>query len=162
MQHEKAYFAGGCFWGVEYHFQKLDGVISTSVGYTGGHLKYPGYYDVITGTTGHAETTEIVYDPSKVSYEELAKLFFEIHDPTQINRQGSDIGHQYRSAVYYTNEEQKDTVQKLSGILEEKGYDVATEVEPATKFYPAEDYHQDYYKKKGSRPYCHIYIKRFD
>ncbi|MBC8416388.1 MAG: bifunctional methionine sulfoxide reductase B/A protein [Candidatus Cloacimonetes bacterium] len=161
-KYEKAYFAGGCFWGVEYHFQKLEGVISTSVGYMGGNLKNPVYYDVTTGTTGHAETAKIVYDPSKISYEELTKLFFEIHDPTQINRQGPDIGHQYRSAVYYTSDEQKETAKKLIEILEEKGYDVATEVESANKFYPAEKYHQDYYEKKGSLPYCHIYTKRFD
>lgn len=162
IQPEKAYFAGGCFWGVEYHFQKLEGVISTSVGYMGGHHKDPGYYDVTTGTTGHSEAIEIIYDPIKVNYEELAKLFFEIHDPTQINRQGPDIGHQYRSAVYYANKEQKETVQKLIVILEEKGYNVVTEVEPAIRFYPAEDYHQDYYEKKGSLPYCHVYTKKFD
>lgn len=162
MQHEKAYFAGGCFWGVEYHFQKLEGVISTSVGYMGGHLKDPGYYDVTSGTTGHAETAEIVYDPSKISFKELAKLFFEIHDPTQVNRQGPDIGKQYRSAVFYTSNEQKETTKNLINILEKKDYDIATEIEPADKFYPAEDYHQDYYEKKGSQPYCHIYTKRFD
>ena len=161
-KYEKAYFAGGCFWGVEYHFQKLDGIISTSVGFMGGELKNPGYYDVVKGKSGHAETVEIVYDPEKVSYEKLAKLFFEIHDPTQINRQGPDIGYQYRSVVYYTTNEQKETTQKLIGILEKKGYDVATRVEFAPKFYPAEDYHQDYYEKKGSLPYCHIYTKRFD
>ena len=159
---EKAYFAGGCFWGVEYHFQKLNGVISTSVGFIGGHIDEPGYYDVVKGNTGHAETAEIIYDPSKISYEELAKLFFEIHDPTQINRQGPDIGYQYRSAVYYTTNEQKETTQKLIDILEDKGYDVATRVEFAPEFFPAEDYHQDYYKKKGSLPYCHVYTKRFD
>jgi peptide methionine sulfoxide reductase msrA/msrB len=159
---EKAYFAGGCFWGVEYHFQKLDGVISTAVGFMGGNAENPEYYDVVKGGTGHAETAEIVYDPSKISYEELAKLFFEIHDPTQINRQGPDIGHQYRSAVYYTTNKQKETTDKLIEILKDKGYDVATQVQFGTKFYPAEDYHQDYYQKKGSLPYCHIYTKRFD
>jgi peptide methionine sulfoxide reductase msrA/msrB len=159
---ETAIFAGGCFWGVEYHLNKLDGVISTTVGYTGGNLTNPEYYDVTTGTTGHAEAIEVVFDPSKVTYEDVAKLFFEIHDPTQKNRQGPDIGHQYRSAVYYRNFEQKKTIDKLIGILEAKGLDVKTEVEPATTFYPAEDYHQDYYDKKGSLPYCHSYTKRFD
>ena len=161
-KYEKAYFAGGCFWGVGYHFQKLEGVISTSVGFMGGELENPAYYDVVKGKSGHAETVEIVYDPEKVSYEKLAKLFFEIHDPTQINRQGPDIGHQYRSAVYYISNEQKETTKKLIGILKDKGYDVATEMEPASKFYHAEDYHQDYYQKKGIKPYCHVYTKRFD
>ncbi|MDO9578201.1 MAG: bifunctional methionine sulfoxide reductase B/A protein [Candidatus Cloacimonadales bacterium] len=161
-KYEKAYFAGGCFWGVEYHFRKLDGVISTTVGFMGGDLKNPGYYDVVRGDTGHAETAEIVYDPSKINYEELAKLFFEIHDPTQINRQGPDIGVQYRSAIFYTSQEQKETARKLVKILEDKGYDVATKIELANKFYPAEDYHQDYYEKKGNKPYCHVYAKRFD
>lgn len=161
-QTETAIFAGGCFWGVEYHLDKLDGVISTTVGYTGGNLSEPEYYDVTTGTTGHAEAIEVVFDPSKVSYEEVAKLFFEIHDPTQKNRQGPDIGNQYRSAVYYRDFRQKKTIDKLIGILKNKGYDVVTEVEAATTFYPAEDYHQDYYEKKGSLPYCHAYTKRFD
>lgn len=159
---ETAIFAGGCFWGVEYHLNKLEGVISTTVGYTGGNLVDPGYYDVTTGTTGHAEAIEVVFDPRKVSYEEVAKLFFETHDPTQKNRQGPDIGHQYRSAVYYRNFEQKQIIDKLIEILKAKGYDVVTEVEPATTFYAAEDYHQDYYDKKGSLPYCHSYTKRFD
>ncbi|MCF7815067.1 MAG: peptide-methionine (S)-S-oxide reductase MsrA, partial [Candidatus Cloacimonetes bacterium] len=161
IKQEKAYFAGGCFWGVEYHFQKLDGVISTSVGFMGGNLQNPEYYDVVRGDTGHAETAEIVYDPSKISYEELAKLFFEIHDPTQINRQGPDIGHQYRSAIFYTSDQQNKTARKLIKILQDKGYDVATELKPAPRFYEAEDYHQDYYDKKGSLPYCHIYKKIF-
>lgn len=161
-QEEKAYFAGGCFWGVEYHFQKLNGVISTSVGFMGGDVENPGYYDVVRGDTGHAETAEIVFDPGKVSYEELAKLFFNIHDPTQINRQGPDIGYQYRSAIFYTNTEQKEIAHNLIEQLREKGYDVATQVQFAQKFYPAEDYHQDYYQKKGSKPYCHIFQNRFE
>lgn len=158
---EKAYFAGGCFWGVEYHFQKKAGVISTTVGFMGGNRKNPSYQEVVAGDTGHAETAEIVYDPSKTSFAELARLFFEIHDPTQINRQGPDIGHQYRSVIFYTSEMQKKTAQKLIKILKEKGYDVATELISATTFYPAEDYHQDYYLKIASQPYCHIYQKRF-
>jgi peptide methionine sulfoxide reductase msrA/msrB len=159
---ETAIFAGGCFWGVEYHLGKVDGVVSTTVGYTGGHLEDPGYYDVTPGTSGHAEAIEVVFDPSRVSYEELAKLFFEIHDPTQKDRQGPDIGNQYRSAVFYTNDEQMRITEKLINVLKDKGYDVVTEVEPAVKFYPAEDYHQDYYDKKGSLPYCHLYTKKFD
>jgi len=159
---ETAIFAGGCFWGVEYHLNKLDGVISTTVGYTGGDVPDPEYYDVTTGTTGHSEAIEVVFDPAKVSYEEVAKLFFEIHDPTQKNRQGPDIGHQYRSAVYYRDFRQKKTIDKLIGILKDKGLKVVTEVEVATTFYAAENYHQDYYDKKGSLPYCHSYTKRFD
>lgn len=158
---EKAYFAGGCFWGVEHHFAKLEGVLATSVGYTGGKLKNPGYRDVTGGMSGHAEALEVEFDPGIVSFESLAKQFFEIHDPTQINRQGPDIGHQYRSAVFYANEEQKMISRKLIKILEGKGYEVVTEVVPATEFYDAEDYHQDYYAKTGRQPYCHIYQKRF-
>jgi len=158
---EKAYFAGGCFWGVEHHFAQLEGVLETRVGYTGGKLKNPTYRDVTSGMSGHAEALEVEYDPAKVSYETLTKLFFEIHDPTQINRQGPDIGHQYRSAVFYATEEQKVVTNKLVKILEEKGYEVVTEVLPATEFYDAEDYHQDYYAKTGKQPYCHIYQKRF-
>lgn len=156
-----AIFAGGCFWGVEYHFEKLDGVKSAVSGYTGGHVKNPSYREVCDGTTGHAEAVKIIYDPNKVDYETLAKLFFEIHDPTQVNRQGPDIGEQYRSVVYYQDEEEKKITEKLIGILEDKGYDVATKLEPATEFYDAEKYHQDYYDKKGSTPYCHIYTERF-
>lgn len=158
---EKAYFAGGCFWGVEYHFQKLDGVISTSVGFMGGDTENPSYYDVVRGDTGHAETAEILYVPSKISFEELVKLFFNIHDPTQINRQGPDIGHQYRSVIFYTSDQQKKTAEKLIAELESNGYDVVTELKSASVFYDAEDYHQDYYKKKGSLPYCHIFKDRF-
>lgn len=159
---EKAYFAGGCFWGVEYHFQKLAGVISTTVGFMGGEVGNPGYKDVVVGDTGHAETAEIIYDPSKISFEELAKLFFEIHDPTQVNRQGPDIGDQYRSAVFYTNKEQQRITRELIKELENKDYIMATDLESATHFYPAENYHQEYYDKKGSKPYCHPYTKRFD
>jgi len=159
---ETAIFAGGCFWGVEYHFQKAKGVISTTVGYTGGHKDNPTYEEVCSGKTGHIEAIKVVYDPSKTSYEEMAKLFFEIHDPTQVDRQGPDIGEQYRSVIFYQNEEQKKIAEKLIEILKEKGYKVATKLEPASTFWEAEDYHQDYYKKKGSLPYCHFYTKRFD
>lgn len=161
MTMEKAYFAGGCFWGVEYFFQKEKGVISTHVGYMGGHTKNPTYKDVCSGRTGHAETMEVEYDPSQTSYEKLARLFFEIHDPTQVNRQGPDIGEQYRSAVFYVNDEQKQTAQKLIQILQQKGYKIATEVTKASEFWEAEKYHQSYYQKNGHRPYCHGYTKRF-
>ena len=158
---DTAYFAGGCFWGVEYHFKKLDGVISTKVGYMGGKKDNPTYHDVCTGTTGHAETMEVAFNPDKVSFETLAKLFFEIHDPTQSDGQGPDIGDQYRSAVFYKDDLQKSITTKLIGLLKAKGYAVVTEVTKAGKFWIAEDYHQDYYSKTGKKPYCHVYQKRF-
>lgn len=158
---EVAYFASGCFWGTQYHFEKTEGVISSEVGYMGGHTKNPSYREVCSGSTGHAETTKVVFDPSKTSFEELAILFFETHDPSQFNRQGPDIGTQYRSAVYYTSLEQKETIDKLSQILEAKGIEVVTELEEADIFYPGEDHHQSYYNKKGGSPYCHIYQKKF-
>lgn len=158
---EKAYFAGGCFWGVEYFFRDVNGVVSTKVGYMGGTKPNPTYKEVCTGTTGHAETMEVTFDPSKTTYEALAKLFFEIHDPTQVNRQGPDIGFQYRSAIFYVNDAQKQTAEKLIQILKQKGLKVATQLAKADKFWPAEDYHQQYYQKNGKLPYCHAYTKRF-
>jgi len=158
---QRAIFAGGCFWGVEYYFKGAAGVISVTSGYTAGHTKNPTYEQVCTDKTGHAEAIEIVYDPTKTSYENLAKLFFEIHDFTQLDRQGPDIGTQYRSGIYYLNDEQKQTAEKLVKILKEKGYDVKTEIKPANTFWPAEQYHQDYYEKTGKTPYCHIYKKIF-
>ena len=158
---EKAYFAGGCFWGVEYLFQKQKGVVSTRVGYMGGHTTNPTYEEVCTGTTGHVETVEVVFDPAVTDYETLAKFFFEIHDPTQRNGQGPDVGEQYRSVVFYTDEKQKKIAEKLIGILRQKGYDVATQVRPAGQFWEAERYHQDYYRRTGKAPYCHFWQKRF-
>lgn len=157
----KAIFAGGCFWGVEYFFEKADGVISTEVGYTGGHVDNPTYKQICGGDTGHVEAIEVTYDPEKTSYEEMAKLFFETHDPTQVDRQGPDHGYQYRSMVFYTNDDEKAVAEKLIKQLEDKGLDVATEVTKAEKFWPAEDYHQQYYDKKNGTPYCHAYTKRF-
>jgi len=159
---EKAYFAGGCFWGVEYFFQKEKGVISTRVGYMGGTTENPSYEDVCTGTTGHAETIEVVFDPNTTNFEKLARLFFEIHDPTQINRQGPDTGNRYRSEIFYTNDQQKKIAENLIKILKEKGYNVATKLTKAGRFWEAEEYHQSYYRKRNSLPYCHIRIKRFD
>ena len=160
-QIKKAYFAGGCFWGVDYWFRKEKGVIAVHSGFMGGWTKNPTYEQVCTGKTGHAETVEVVYDPNKVSYETLAKLFFEIHDPTQRNRQGPDIGSQYRSVVFYTNDQQKEIANKLIGELRKKGFDVATTVEKAGPFWKAEEYHQNYYGQNGKQPYCHIFTKRF-
>jgi peptide methionine sulfoxide reductase msrA/msrB len=159
---EKAYFAGGCFWGTEYLLKDMAGVISTRVGYMGGHTNNPTYKQVCEGNTGHAETVEIVFDPTKTDYEKLAKFFFEIHDPTQLDRQGPDVGDQYRSAVFYTNDSQKQIALKLIDILKSKGYKVVTEVTKANTFWEAENYHQDYYKNTGKTPYCHVYRKKFD
>ena len=158
---KKAYFAGGCFWGVEYYFQKEKGVLSTSVGYMGGHKENPTYQEVCNGMTGHAETMEIVFDPSQTNFEKLTRLFFEIHDPTQINRQGPDIGEQYRSAIFYIDNEQKQIAEKLIKILEKKGYKIATEITKADKYWEAENYHQDYNQNNGKLPYCHAYKRRF-
>lgn len=158
---DTAIFAGGCFWGVEYYLQKSEGVISTTVGYIGGYLKNPTYEAVCSHTTGYAEAIRIVFDPSKTNYETLAKLFFEIHDPTQVDRQGPDVGDQYRSEIFYLNQEQKEIAAKLITTLQKKGLKVATKVTKASAFWPAEDYHQDYYDKNGHKPYCHGYVKRF-
>jgi peptide methionine sulfoxide reductase msrA/msrB len=156
-----AIFAGGCFWGVEYFMQKEAGVISVTSGYTGGHVKNPTYKEVCTGTTGHAEAVKIIYDPEKTSYEKLLKLFLEIHDPTQIGGQGPDIGDQYRSVIFYMNDEQKKIAEKNINILKGKGFKIATEVVKASEFYDAEKYHQDYYFNNGKTPYCHRYNRRF-
>ena len=156
-----AYFAGGCFWGTEYYLQKAEGVQTAQVGYIGGHVDNPTYNEVCAGTTGHAEAVEVVFDPAKTSFEELAKLFFEIHDPAQVNRQGPDVGDQYRSAIYYVDNEQRQTAQKLIDTLKSKGIEVATELAAATPFWPAENYHQDYYDNNGHTPYCHSYQKKF-
>jgi len=158
---KKAYFAGGCFWGVEHLFEQKDGVVSASSGYMGGTVQEPSYQQVVSGGTGHLETVEVEYDPEKVTYEDLAKYFFEIHDPTQEGGQGPDIGPQYVSAVFYSTEDEKKTAERLIGILKEKGYDVVTDVRPAGEFWMAEGYHQDYYQQKGTQPYCHAYTKRF-
>ncbi|MEA5031545.1 MAG: bifunctional methionine sulfoxide reductase B/A protein [Sphaerochaeta sp.] len=157
----KAVFAGGCFWGVEYLFEKLEGVHAAISGYTGGHTENPTYRQVLTHTTGHLEAVEVRYDPRIISYEQLAKYFFEIHDPTQSDGQGPDIGNQYLSAIFYRNRVEYDTAIDLIGILEGNGMDIATKILPAAVFWPAEEYHQDYYELKGTLPYCHAWTKRF-
>ncbi|WP_051505436.1 peptide-methionine (S)-S-oxide reductase MsrA [Sulfurospirillum arcachonense] len=156
-----AYFAGGCFWGVEYYFNKEDGVIEALSGFMGGHLENPTYQDICYKDTGHLEVVSVKYNPEVISYENLAKLFFEIHDPTQTNGQGPDIGEQYLSAVFVSSEEEKTIIKNLISILEKKALHVATKILPKATFYEAEEYHQRYYTKTGKTPYCHRRIVRF-
>jgi peptide methionine sulfoxide reductase msrA/msrB len=158
---DTAIFAGGCFWGVEHHFLRKTGVLSTTVGYIGGQKDNPTYKEVCTGTTGHAEAMRVVFDPALVSYRDLAILFFEIHDFTQVNRQGPDIGEQYRTEIFYVDEKQKAVAEELIEVLTTKGYKVATKLTPATRYWVAENYHQQYYMNTGSKPYCHAYRKVF-
>lgn len=160
---DTAYFASGCFWGTQYHFMKAKGVQKTTVGYMGGHLENPTYKEVCTGKTGHVEVTEVVYDTTKTTYEDLLKLFFETHDFTQIDGQGPDIGTQYLSVVFYNDKTQKQIAENIIDILTKKGYQVSTTLKPLseTKFWAAEDYHQAYYEKKNGTPYCHRYQKIF-
>ena len=148
----KATFAAGCFWGVEAAFRQIEGVTATRVGYTGGDFKNPTYKDVCSGTTGHAEAVEVEYDPSKVTYEELLKVFWENHDPTTLNRQGPDVGTQYRSAVFFLTPEQQAAAKASKEKLQKNGRykrPIVTEINPALEFYPAEDYHQQYLEKRG-------------
>ncbi len=156
-----AYFAGGCFWGVEHFLEQIDGVAIVESGYMGGTIKDPTYEQVSSRTSGHYETVRVRFDSSRVSYEAVAKRFFEIHDPTQTDGQGPDIGPEYLSVVFYGSEEQKATAQSLIDRLEARGYDVATQLLPAQEFYLAEDYHQDYYAHKNKTPYCHSPVDRF-
>ena len=152
---EKATFAAGCFWGVEAAFREMKGVISTRVGYTGGHAKNPTYEEVCSGKTGHAEAVEVVFDPLAVSYQELLDLFWSIHDPTQLNRQGPDYGTNYRSAIFYHTPAQKILAEESRKRIAESGRygrrPVVTEIMPASPFYPAEEYHQQFYEKQGRR-----------
>ncbi|MEG0498780.1 MAG: bifunctional methionine sulfoxide reductase B/A protein [Alistipes sp.] len=156
-----AYFAGGCFWGMEYLFERQTGVVDVESGYMGGSVPSPTYEQVCSHNTGHIETVRVTYDPTKIAYETLTKLFFEIHDPTQVDRQGPDVGEQYRSEIFYTSPAERATAEKLIAQLRTKGYDVATILAPASHFWRAETYHQDYYRRKGTTPYCHIYTPRF-
>jgi len=155
---QKADFAAGCFWGVEAEFRQLKGVVSTAVGYEGGHLDNPTYHDVCTNRTGHAETVQVEFDPSRVSYETLLNVFWENHNPTTLNRQGPDVGTQYRSAIFYHDPEQEATALASKQRLEASGKyrkPVVTEIKPAAEFYPAEDYHQQYLEKRGMAS-CHV------
>lgn len=160
---ETATFANGCFWCTEAIFEQLDGVISATSGYTDGHVKSPTYKAVCTGETGHAEALQIVYDPSKISFDELLEVFWETHDPTTLNRQGADVGTQYRSGIYYHNEEQKQKAQKYKADLDRSGaFDnpIVTEIKPFSVFYVAENYHQQYFENNGNtNPYCKIVIQ---
>ncbi len=158
---KKAYLAGGCFWGIEFYFEQLKGVISAISGYMGGHIENPTYQMVCSGFSGHLEVVEVTYDENVVSFEEIAKLFFEIHDFTQTNGQGPDIGNQYLSAIFYVDNEQKSISEKLILELNQKSFKVATSLYEFTPFYEAEDYHQDYYERHQKVPYCHRYRKIF-
>ncbi len=158
---EEAIFAAGCFWGVEYLFKNLSGVVKTEVGYSGGLKSYPTYKEICAGDTGHFEVIRVVYDTAKLSYMDVVKYFFEIHDPTQSDGQGPDIGLQYLSVIFYFNDKQKQIADKLIQLLISKNISIATQLLPVTIFWPAEEYHQDYYTKVNKIPYCHRYQKRF-
>ncbi len=154
---QKATFAAGCFWGVEHTFRQVAGVQSTTVGYTGGTLDNPGYNDVCTGKTGHAEAVEIVYDPDQVSYEQLLDIFWNCHNPTTLNRQGPDIGTQYRSAIFYHTPEQGEAARKSKERSQQSGRykkPIVTEITPASTFYRAEEYHQQYVEKRHGVAAC--------
>jgi peptide-methionine (S)-S-oxide reductase len=160
-KYETAYLAGGCFWCLEVVYEELGGVQEVVSGYSGGDITNPSYKQVITGSTGHAETVKVVFDPEQISYKEILKVFFSIHDPTSLNRQGADVGTQYRSAVFYSSPEQKAaTVEMIRKLEEEKVWDepIVTEVVPLETFYPAEDYHQEYYKNNPEQAYCQVVI----
>lgn len=158
---EEALFAAGCFWGVEHYFKKLPGVLLTQVGYSAGSKNQPTYEDVCTGKTGHYEVIRVIYDINKTNFETVTKYFFEIHDPTQTNGQGPDLGQQYLSVIFYYDDTQKRIAEKLIQQLENKGYKIATRILPVHIFWRAENYHQDYYGKNGKQPYCHHYEKKF-
>jgi len=157
-----ATFGAGCFWCVEAQFQMLDGVVSVTSGFSGGTVKNPSYREVCEGTTGHAEVCQIVYDTTKLSYADMLEAFWKSHDPTQLNRQGNDVGTQYRSVIFYHNEAQHQLAEEYKKKLNASGaYDqpVVTEIAPFTVFYKAEDYHQNYFNQNGDAPYCHFVIQ---
>lgn len=154
-----ATFAAGCFWGVEYAFRKVPGVLKTTVGYTGGHVKDPTYEQVCSHTTGHAEAVQVEFDPQKVSYGKLLETFWNLHDPTTVNRQGPDVGSNYRSAIFYGSPDQEKAAEALKRKLNDSGkfkHPIVTEIAPAKEFYKAEDYHQQYFEKRGMKPQCHL------
>lgn len=153
--------AAGCFWGVEYYLKKITGVVLTEVGYCGGHVDDPIYEDVKKQITGHLEVVRVIWDKDKQNLETILKTFFETHDPEQSDGQGPDIGNQYLSAIFYYNDQQKKISEKIMQILTDKGYKLATQLRPAEKFWIGEEYHRDYYNRKGTLPYCHGFTKRF-
>ncbi len=153
---ETAIFASGCFWGTQHLLQQAEGVLTTTAGYTGGRVRRPTYEQVCGGETGHAEAVRVVFDPGRISFAELAKLFFETHDFTQVDRQGPDIGPQYRSEIFFLDQKQKQAAEKLISVLREKGFQVATRVTPAGEFWPAEIDHQNYYWKNGGNAACQV------
>ncbi len=158
---QKATFGAGCFWCVEAIFQRLEGVTKVESGYSGGKIKNPSYKEVCTGTTGHAEVCQLTYDPNVISFEELLAVFWQTHDPTTLNRQGHDVGTQYRSVIFYHDEQQKALAEKYKKKLtEEKVFDspIVTEISPFDTFFVAEDYHQNYFNQNGTQPYCSIVI----
>lgn len=158
---QKATFGMGCFWCSEALFQRLNGVTSVRSGYEGGKVANPSYEEVCTGTTGHAEVIEVTYDPAKIKYDELLEVFWKSHDPTTLNRQGADIGTQYRSVIFYHNDEQRKIAENYKKELNDtKAFNkpIVTEITKATPFYVAENYHQDYFNKNGSEPYCRLVI----
>jgi peptide-methionine (S)-S-oxide reductase len=158
---QKAVFAGGCFWCTEAVYQKLRGVLEVTPGYTGGQIENPTYEQVSTGTTGHAEAIQLVYDPEQISYEDLLNVFFATHDPTTLNQQGNDVGPQYRSAIFYTNEEQKQQAEKFVAQLSEAKIfpnPIVTTIEKLSEFYPAEHYHKNYYQRNSGQAYCRLVI----
>jgi peptide-methionine (S)-S-oxide reductase len=158
---QTATFGTGCFWCTEAQFQQLDGVTAVASGYSGGQIPNPTYKAVCTGTTGHAEVIQLQYDPAKISFDELLAAFWQAHDPTTLNRQGADVGTQYRSVIFYHNDEQKAKAEEYKKKLNEEnafGKPVVTEISPYTTFYKAEDYHQNYYNENGSQPYCSMVI----
>ena len=161
MRLEKAIFAAGCFWGVQYQFQRVNGVQKTTVGYTGGPEENPKYPEVKAHQTQHVEAILVEYDAEIVSYEDMCKVFFEIHDPAQTDGVGPDIGPQYRSEIFYMNEKQKRIAEEVIELLRSKGHEVNTILRPEEKFWEGEEYHQDYYNKTGDEPYCHIRVKKF-
>ncbi len=159
---ETAIFGNGCFWCTEAVFQQLKGVETVASGYSGGHVENPTYEQVCGKNTGHAEVLKIDYDPSLITFDELLEVFWATHDPTTLNRQGNDVGPQYRSVIFYQNDEQKEKAEKYKEQLDKSGaFDkpIVTALEPFTNFYPAENYHKDYYKNHGSQPYCYFVIK---
>lgn len=159
---DTATFGNGCFWCTEAIFQQVDGVIKVESGYSGGHVDNPTYKEVCTGTTGHAECLNIIYDPAKISFDELLEIFWQTHDPTTLDRQGNDVGPQYRSVIFYHNEEQKALAEKYKEALNKSGaFDapIVTTFEPFTVFYKAENYHQNYYNENGSEPYCQFVVR---